>query len=437
LKAFLFIPHPSALIPSENRMQRCPKCGRTYQDDNQKFCTFDGGRLEQPSASESAPTVVDLNKTMQAGFPPPPPPPPQQQPGSTAPIVPPPDLNRTVMGGPSTPTSEFQSHPTGPTQGPTSSPLQSPATSNPLPPAPVSSQQLPPPGVVSMPPPQPLGPASAPLPSANTAPLGKKSSKLPWILGVVAVLLLLGLGAGGVLLWFITGKGEKSRTGTTINTTGDEKANTNANQGGNDNTATAQASPTATAVQPPPNSTQFVNTRRNLNSLLTEHYADFSFYYPRSWELDTKAGSEGSSNFVKVERKLPPDFTQENFAVGYYESNGTVEADRPVYPSLVRSFDSKLSAAFPEYRKVSEGETKINSLSGYEFRFQSISRGTEKGDITIWGRVVFLPPGTEGDKRGVTLLMLATSVAPELTSIDDVGVRGELPVILNTFKLGQ
>lgn len=416
-------------------MQRCPKCGRTYQDDNQKFCTFDGGRLEQPSASESAPTVVDLNKTMQAGFPPPPPPQQQHEPGSTAPIVPPPDLNRTVMGGSSTPTSEFQSHPTGPTQGPTSSALQPPATSNPLPPAPVPSQQLPP-HAVSMPP-QPHGPASAPLPSANTAPIGKKSSKLPWILGGVAVLLLLGLGAGGVLLWFVTSRGEKTRTGTTINTSQDDKANANANQSANDNTQAATASPSPTAVQPPPNSTQFVNTRRNLNSLLTEHYADFSFYYPRSWELDTKAGGEGSSNFVKVERKLPPDFTQENFAVGYYESNGTVEADRPVYPSLVRSFDSKLSAAFPEYRKVSEGETKINSISGYEFRFQSVSRGTEKGDITIWGRVVFLPPGTEGDKRGVTLLMLATSVAPELTSIDDVGVRGELPVILNTFKLGQ
>ena len=33
--------------------------------------------------------------------------------------------------------------------------------------------------------------------------------------------------------------------------------------------------------------------------------------------------------------------------------------------------------------------------------------------------------------------MLATSIAPELRSIDDVGVRGELPVILNSFKLGQ
>jgi hypothetical protein len=411
-------------------MQRCPKCGRTYQDDNQKFCTFDGGRLEQPNASGSAPTVVDLNKTMQSNFPPPVPP------GSTAPIVPPPDLSRTVMGGPPTPTSEFQSHPTGPTQGPTAAPLQAPVTSTPLPPpphVPAQGPQQPHTGAVSVPP--PAAASSAPLPP-QTAPLAKKSSKLPWIFGGVAVLFLLGLGAGGVLLWFLTAKPAKTTGGTTINTATDDKANANSSANANDNT-TANTNTGPAVVAPPPNSTQFVNTRRNLNSLLSDHYADFSFYYPRSWELDTKAGSEGSSNFVKVERKLPPDYTQENFAVGYYESNGTVEADRPVFPSLVRSFDSKLSASFPEYRKVSEGETTVNSIKGYEFRFQSISRGTEKGDITIWGRVVFLPPGTDGDRRGVTLLMLATSVAPELTSLQDVGVRGELPVILNSFKLGQ
>ena len=402
-------------------MQQCPKCGRTYQDDSQKFCTFDGGRLGDASASGGAPTVIDLNKTVQANFPPPPP----AQPGVTAPITPP-DLGRTMAGGPPTPTTEFQSHVTGPTQGPTSSALQ-PPVSAPLPasaPLPPSQQQQPVP--------------SAPLPAGASpaAPTAKKSSKLPLILGGIAALLLLGLGAGGAMLWFMMSKTEKTTAGgggTSINTRTDDKANANTSR--NDNVE-ASASPSP-ALTPPPDANRFVSSSNNLNSLLAQHFADFSFYYPKTWELDPKAGGEGSSNFVKVERHLPPDFTQENFAVGYYESNGTVEADRPIFPSLVKSFDSKLTASFPEYKKLSEGETKINSISGYEFRFQSVSRGTEKGDITIWGRVVFLPPGSEGDRRGVTLLMLATSVAPELKSIDDVGVRGELPVILNSFKLGQ
>ena len=46
-------------------MQRCPKCNRTYQDDKQKFCTHDGGRLQpyEPPLSD-APTSFDLGATM-------------------------------------------------------------------------------------------------------------------------------------------------------------------------------------------------------------------------------------------------------------------------------------------------------------------------------------------------------------------------------------
>jgi hypothetical protein len=286
-------------------------------------------------------------------------------------------------------------------------------------------------------------PASQAASSAQLAPPAiqptKKSGKLPLIVGGVAALLLLGLGAGGFLLWFLTSKSEKPGGGTTINANPGSKANANTSANGNDGSPTANAN-TGSAAGPaaaPPNSAQFVNSTQNLNNLLAQHYKEFSFYYPRAWTVNAQAGTKGSTNFVKVERLMPPNFTQEEFAVSYYDSKGTLEADRDVFPVLVEKLSSKFSASYPEYQKVSEGETKINGIDGYEFRYQSISRGTEKGDITIWGRVIFLPPGVEGDKNGVTLLIFTTSIAPELKSIDDVGVRGELPVILNSFKLGR
>lgn len=384
-------------------MQRCQKCGRTYQDDKQKFCTFDGGRLEM--ASDGAPTVIDLNKTVQANLPPP-------GQGVTAPITPPvPDPNKTLAGDrPATTTAEFQSHVTGPT----SSPLQ-PPISTPLPSPP---QSMP----------------SAPLAQPAAQP-AKKSSKLPLILGGVAVLLLLGIGAGGFLLWFLISKSEKPSGVTTINA--GDKANANTSANANDNASTANANAASSPATVPPNSAQFVNSRQNLNSLLAQHYKEFSFYYPRAWTINSQAGTEGSTNFVKVERLMPPNFTQEEFAVSYYDSKGTLEADRDVFPVLIEKLNAKFSAGYPEYRKISEGETKINGIDGYEFRYEGMSRGTAKGDINLWGRVIFLPPGVEGDKNGVTLLIFTTSIAPELKSIDDVGVRGELPVILNSFKLGQ
>jgi hypothetical protein len=188
---------------------------------------------------------------------------------------------------------------------------------------------------------------------------------------------------------------------------------------------------------PPPDTVEFTNSKDDLDGRLAEHYFDFSFYYPKSWQSDPKAGVPGASNFVKVERSLPPDFTQENFVVGWYKSTGTFVGDLANYPQLTKEFSASLSKIYPEYRKVSEGPTKINTLQGYEFRWEGLSKGTEKGDLKLWGRVVFLPTGREGDSAGATLTMLSTSLAPELSAVEDLGEKGEAPVILESFRFGK
>jgi len=81
----------------------------------------------------------------------------------------------------------------------------------------------------------------------------------------------------------------------------------------------------------------------------------------------------GASNFAKVERTLPPDFTQENFAVGWYTSKGTFASDESTFPQLVEVLDESGQES-PRLPQVSEGPTKVNSLDGYEFRFVSESK---------------------------------------------------------------
>ena len=179
-----------------------------------------------------------------------------------------------------------------------------------------------------------------------------------------------------------------------------------------------------------------MNSNENLDGKLAEHYVDFSFYYPNRWQKDPSAGVPGATNFAKVERRIPPDFTQENFAVGSYVSAGSAEADRAVFPTLAENLSSQFEKKFPGYRKVSEGETKVGVYDGYGFRFESLSKNTAKGDLKVWGRVIFLP-SQNGGKDGVTLLMLATSLAPELKSVDDVGAKGELPMMLQSFRFGK
>jgi len=259
------------------------------------------------------------------------------------------------------------------------------------------------------------------------------------VVGVVLVLHLLGGGLVGLAIFFrprieeMIGRNRPTQTPTPI-----VETNTNANS-----SATPGASPSETSntnsdtFTPPAGAVQFVNSKTTLDGKLAEHYFDFSFYYPQSWKKDPKAGVPGASNFVLVERSLPPHFPLENFAVGWYTSTGTFIGDLSSYPKRVEEFSSALAKQFPEYRKVSEGPTKVNSMQGYEFRWEGLSRGTEKGDVHLWGRVVFLPTGNEGDTAGATLTMFSTSLASELKGVEDVGEKGEMPLILESFRFSN
>ena len=188
---------------------------------------------------------------------------------------------------------------------------------------------------------------------------------------------------------------------------------------------------------PPPGTVQFVNSKDKLDGVLADHYFDFSFYYPKNWQSDPKAGVAGANNFVKIDRRIPPDFTQENFVVRWYPSSGTLAGDLQSLPQKIEEFSNSLAKSFPEYRKVSEGPTKVNSLDAYEFKWEGLSKGTEKGDLHLWGRVIFLPTGKQGDSTGAILSIFTTSLAPELSSVEDVGTQGEAPVILDSFRFGK
>ena len=397
-------------------MKSCPKCNRTFPDEGQKFCTFDGGLLIAPQTFDPNATIratsIDLNAT-------------SEKPTSRDL----PDPNATIIEN--YPATVALPRNTGPTSSSTSD-MSRPPVTPPTPPPPPP----PPPPVVEQPKhntaevviPAPAAP-SAPLP-----PAGQKESKMPWIIAGVLIFLLIGGGVLAGAFFFIV----KPRL--------DEmSANRNDRPIENTNVSVPTPAPTIEApspspedtYQPPSNTVQFVNSKDKLDGRLAEHYFDFSFYYPDTWVRDPKSGVAGATNFVKVDKTLPPDFTQENFAVGWYTSTGTFVSDLESYPQRVKEFSASLARIIPEYRMVREGVTKVNSMQAYEFRWEGLSRGTERGDLKLWGRVIFLPTGNEGDTTGATLSMLTTSLAPELSSVEDVGERGEAPVILESFRFGK
>jgi hypothetical protein len=420
-------------------MKSCPKCNRTFPDETQKFCTFDGGLLisAQP---------FDPNATMRstaADLAPAPPSAPTQDdtsrdlPEQYATIID--HAKATMTSGRNTAptagqaTTGFEAAPPSVPPPTTVPPQQPPA------PPPVTTTPTP---AVPTPPPPSVSPASATAPPLEAAPetvIGvsppvtqapKKKSKLPWIIAGLVLLLLLGGGAMAGIFFLVV----KPRLEQTTNRQIATNENTNTNTATNTN-AVAETSPApADNYVAPPGTVEFVNSSDKLDGRLAEHYIDFSFYYPEGWAKDPKAGVPGAVNFARVERRLPPDFTQESFAVGWYTSSGTFIADLPNFEKRVEELSAALAKIYPEYQKVSEGPTKVNSMDAYEFRWTGLSRGTEKGDLQLWGRVVFLPTGNEGDTTGATLTMFSTSLASELSSVDDVGEKGETPVILESFR---
>ena len=449
-------------------MKRCPNCNRLYLNVAQKFCTQDGTPLLNtttlPSGQgdtiridgtqlDSAPfddeatrpisrdlTTGDLDpyKTM-VNEPRAKPPVPEDQFDLTMPASPrlysgsladtsaepaPPPVS-APLPPPTRPLEQQPSAPLPPSGPPPPSgalpPSAPPAPSAPLP---TSAPLAPPPAVAA---PQP--PAPSPARAARPA----KKSRVPLVLGILAVLLVLGIAAAVAGYFFVLRPMQEAQRIPA------QPSPTPAATPVAQSTATPETRQVKEVppYSPPADAVQFVNSNETLDGKLKEHYLDFSFYYPKRWLKDPKSGVPGATNFAKVQSQLAADAPQEIFAVGWYESTGSPETDKASYPRLVEQRSAQFAKEYPEYKKVSEGPAHVGSYDGYEFRFEALYRNTDKGDIHIWGRVIFLPPPEEGSRKGVTLLMLASSLAQGVAGTGDVGVKGELPMLLDSFRFGK
>lgn len=272
-------------------------------------------------------------------------------------------------------------------------------------------------------PPQPTQPAGGwsqagswqsqqqqPVSSLAQPPPQRKRRVWPWVVGIVGVIaigVVTLLGVIGYVAYKAAQQAERRATNATA-------------PGGATRRADLQT---------------YVNSPASFTGTLKEHYSDFSFQYPANWVVKEQPG-QSRSNFVKVERSLDGNTTLENFAVGWFTSTGTAKGDAALFPQLARQLSTQFATSFPGYRKVSEGATRVGSYDGYEFRFTGELRAPGR-KVDVYGRAVMLPSGSTTQRNGVALIMLATSLAPEIKSVADVGVRGELPVILESFRMGK
>lgn len=180
---------------------------------------------------------------------------------------------------------------------------------------------------------------------------------------------------------------------------------------------------------------KFKNTKTNLPKNLAENYVDFSFEFPAGWEKRTWAESSASSdNFVQVQRRKDGEVL-ESFGVGRFAYGAQLPDNRRLSEILNEFARVSFSPALLAFQKLSEGEIRIGGQRAYELTFIGIDGDENLGDAVQWGRLILMP-GRAGEDRGVFIIINAKSRAPELKTIRDVGTKGELPVILNSFRLG-
>jgi hypothetical protein len=179
-----------------------------------------------------------------------------------------------------------------------------------------------------------------------------------------------------------------------------------------------------------PEMARYTNTKEGRTGNLAENYVDFTFEYPKTWSLKADADD---SNFVSVSRVVE-EKTWEAMNVGYFQTAGSQAGNEMLYSQLIASLQGQFANQMQGLRKVSEGKRTIGTYDAYEGLFESSVMSDGK-PVRIYTRAILLP--TKDAKKGVTLLLMGTSAHPDLKGPEDLGVKGELPAVLETFRFSE
>lgn len=194
-------------------------------------------------------------------------------------------------------------------------------------------------------------------------------------------------------------------------------------------------------ITQPPNTVFFQNSKQEAKGDLLRNFLSFTLYYPKDWKINETSEAEKSETrgkFLDISRDNESGTPIEKMLVSYYDSKGTFKADAENFPKFVKETNETLKKIVPNYQMLSEGEIKINgNWKAYEIKFQGGGETANGEKLNLWGRRLFIPMARQGVRSGYEITMFATSLSKEVKSVDDVGIKGELGTILETFEPNQ
>lgn len=199
--------------------------------------------------------------------------------------------------------------------------------------------------------------------------------------------------------------------------------------------------PLPRTIAQPPNTVYYQNTKQDLKGDLLRNFVGFTLFYPKDWKVNgpqNGANAKSRGKFLDISRETADGRPIEQMLVSYYPSRGTFDQDEEAFPQMIKETNDTLSKLLPEYQMISAGEIKVNqNWRAYEVKFQAGGTSETGEKLIVWGRRLFIPAARPGTRNGFEVTMLATSLSNDVRSVDDVGVKGELATILETFEPSQ
>jgi hypothetical protein len=181
----------------------------------------------------------------------------------------------------------------------------------------------------------------------------------------------------------------------------------------------------------------FANSPETARSMaLRDAYVDFSFDYPAGWSVTPQPLDGTAQNYVRVAAPMVDGYEPYAFLVGYASATGNAARDRASLPAATLDLAARFGAGLRDYRIVSSGPGRLAGYDSQGWRFTANGPGAQgEPPVQIYGRGdLILPPGAA---RGVVLVTLATSRAADVHEAAEVGERGTLRAILDSFRLAR
>ncbi|HSH94153.1 MAG TPA: hypothetical protein VK968_08405, partial [Roseimicrobium sp.] len=177
----------------------------------------------------------------------------------------------------------------------------------------------------------------------------------------------------------------------------------------------------------------YASERSESGAGLVEHHVDFAFSYPEGWMLETQPAVGNDSVFVSARRPaIQGSSSSECFFVATLTS---ISAGEPAASSssALAELKIRVTQLFPYHEQLRTGNRGVGLYEGPGFDFAVLGASGQR--TGSFGRAVAFAPAVTRQPQGVSVVMVAkpdSQAAPP----EDVGKLGELPVLVQSFRLG-